>query len=741
MQADLQMRETVDLRNYLSLLWRRKWLVIIPTLVAGLAGFIITLPKIMKPIYRCSATLLVEQPAGLTQDVAGLVSNVTLQERLARLDSQIQSNEFLTKIIENTGMREDAMTQRWAERNQKKYPGMTKDELVDLKLLRYLRQSIRIRGGTGNQIEVAAVDYIPERCYLLTRNLTSAIVEANRSVQLEQFRSTAAFSNSQLLDHKRRLDEAEARLEQFRRSQANQASRPTLIYPGNLVRAQELSRHAANDGDRFQREAAEARTALRGSSVSFGSLDGLLNTPELAGPFAQAKKLEQDYARQSLLEIDQPGMSSQATSIQLARLISGMRDVLRSALADAGLADPALRAAEDYLIAKARGQLASIRLSELEGYLNEYSRRATSAPDADFELRRLEQEVESFRTLYTAFEQQIVTTKISEAYESSTANDRISVIEPPQQPISPIKPKRGPLIVLALVGGLVLGVLGAFVVEHHDQSFRDVKETEDRLGIRVVGTIPGIESLVPNGSRLQPAEREALATQGLHDFLDDSPGYQEFRRTALALLQQEDGGPRSILITSARSGEGKSTASVCLALTLAREIPHERVILVDLDARMPMLAERLGLEVDKPLEVASMLRSRAWNPEAVRNGLLPNLALLPMAPVREGAGDLITRESVQWLLGELRQRYDRIIIDSPPNLPVPDPLVLGPEVDSVLLVVKAGATPRQTVRRSLELQRSFRDNVWGILMNNVSEALPYYYSYKHYGYGYRKKAR
>ena len=99
------MRETVDLRNYLSLLWRRKWMVIIPTLVAGLAGFVITMPRIMKPVYRCSATLLVEQPAGLTQDVAGLVSNVSLQERLARLDSQIQSNEFLTKIIANTGMR------------------------------------------------------------------------------------------------------------------------------------------------------------------------------------------------------------------------------------------------------------------------------------------------------------------------------------------------------------------------------------------------------------------------------------------------------------------------------------------------------------------------------------------------------------------------------------------------------------------------------------------------------------
>ncbi|MCA9729301.1 MAG: AAA family ATPase [Candidatus Eisenbacteria bacterium] len=741
MQTDIQMRETVDLRNYLSLLWRRKWMVIVPTLVAGIAGFVITMPKIMRPLYRCSATLLIEQPANLTRDLEGLVASTSLQERLARLDSQVQSNEFLTQIIDNTGMRDDVATRRWAERNQKKYPDMTVDELVDLKLLRYLRQSIRIRAGAANQIEVAAVDYFPDRCYALVRNLSSAIIEANRSVQLEQLRTTAAFSNSQLLDYKRRLDEAEDRLETFKKSQANRDARPGLVDAGNLSRVQELRRQAADDEDRYQREAADARASLRSQGAAFGSLDDLLKTPELSGPLNEAAKLEKNYVRQSLLEVGQPGVNSQATAIQLARLISGMRDVLRNALSDdSGMSGDAAHAAENYLIAVAQSQLAETRLGEYDRYIGEYSQRVTSVPEADLELRRLEQEVESYRTLYSAFEQQIVTSKITEAYESSSAGERITVIEPPQRPIKPIKPKRVPMIVLSFFGGLILGTLGAFVVEHHDQSFRDVKDTEERLGVRVVGTIPNIDGVSREGSQPTP-EREAQAAQALHQFLDDSPGYQEFRRTALALLRLDQGGPRSILITSARSGEGKSTASICLSLTLARELPHERVVLVDLDARKPMLSDRLGLDVEKPLEVATMLREQRWNDAALRNGILPNLTLLPMAPVREGAGELIAQERVRWLLGQLRERYDRIIIDSPPNLPVPDPLVLGPEVDAVLMVVKAGSTPRQTVRRSLDLQRSFKDNVYGILMNNVSEALPYYYSYKHYGYGYGKKAR
>ncbi|MEZ4651396.1 MAG: Wzz/FepE/Etk N-terminal domain-containing protein [Candidatus Eisenbacteria bacterium] len=209
MDTQPRLKETVDLRSYTQLLWRRKWMVLLPTLIAGLAGIVFTMPRFMQPLYRCSATLSVELPTPLTRELSGMVANPSLMERLLRLESQVQSSEFLSKIIDNTGMREDVETLRWAQKNQKKYPDMTMDELVSLRLERYLRQAIRLKtADDGNQIQVSAVDTQSHRCYLLVRSLCSGIVEASRSVHLEVLRSTEDYSQAQLLEWKRQLDDA-----------------------------------------------------------------------------------------------------------------------------------------------------------------------------------------------------------------------------------------------------------------------------------------------------------------------------------------------------------------------------------------------------------------------------------------------------------------------------------------------------------------------------------------------------
>lgn len=740
MEPPIRMKETVDLHSYLLMIWRRKWIVLVPLVVAGLAGYVITMPRFMPKIYECSSTLMIEYPQNLSKELQGIVANPSFQERLQQLDSRIQSNEFLTRIIDNAGMRGDQSARSWAERNQGNFPGMSVDDLVELKLLRYLRKTIRISAKRGNQIQVTVHDYYPNRAYLLASNLTTGIIEASRSSRLEDFRSTEEFSTTQLLEYKRRLDEAEAKLEKFKKSQANESVTPTLVTAATLPLVEEMRRTARSDLDDQQATATRAAAVLDSLGVNAHSLDPLLADKEIADGLSDGKDLESSYVRQTLIEAGEPGLSSQATAIQLARNVNRIEGSLRRTLADRSDLSPGARqAAETYLSSQVRARLARARVDVYAGHLSEYSRRVTSVPEADAELRRLEQDVESSRTLYNIFVKQVTESQISEAYQTSSVGDRITVIEPPEQPLSPVKPRRGPIVALAVIAGLACGILGAFVLEHHDQSFRDVRETEESLGVRVIGTIPNMNDLARSsrsGNR-SPEEREALATQAFQRFLDDSPGYQEFRRTALALLRAGESGPKSVLITSARSAEGKSTACTCLAIAMAKELPRENVVLLDFDVRKPALAGNLGLTVNGT-EVGTLLREKRWSDRAPRNLLLPNLFIMPMKPLRE-VTDLVTQENVRWLLQEVRGRFDRIVIDSPPNLPVPDPLILGLEVEAVLMVIKAGVTPRETVRRSVELQRQFHDNVWGILMNNVGEALPYYYSYRHYGYGYRAR--
>ena len=149
MQPGFTMKETVDLRAYASLIWRRRWVVLIPTLVAALAGVVITLPMVMRPVYLCSCTLMVEFPQPLSKEVAELVANPSMEEQIAELQSQIQSSDFLKKVIENTGMRKDQSVVEWAEKSRSRYPEMSLDELVDLLSLWCCVVSFRQRRQRG----------------------------------------------------------------------------------------------------------------------------------------------------------------------------------------------------------------------------------------------------------------------------------------------------------------------------------------------------------------------------------------------------------------------------------------------------------------------------------------------------------------------------------------------------------------------------------------------------------------
>ena len=116
---------------------------------------------------------------------------------------------------------------------------------------------------------------------------------------------------------------------------------------------------------------------------------------------------------------------------------------------------------------------------------------------------------------------------------------------------------------------------------------------------------------------------------------------------------------------------------------------------------------------------------------------IPNLRVMTLGCEPAPRNDLLTFESLSWFLPELTRRHGFVVIDSPPNLPVPDPLIIGQLVDAVVIVIKAGGTPRSMVERAVELQKQFTGNVRGLLMNNVNEMMPYYYNYRYYRYSTR----
>ncbi|NWF91206.1 MAG: AAA family ATPase [Ignavibacteriaceae bacterium] len=738
METSAVITEGRDLRGVATILWRRRWVLLAPALAGLLTGIVVGHPSIMRPLYRASATILLEFPQPVSRDLQGILPVSSAQEQLPRLQSLMQSNEFLLKVADQSGLRDDPGLRRWVEKSRKQYPDMTIEELQDLRLTQWLREAIRTaRGRAGENVVVITVaDYYPDRAREIAQNLTTGVIEANRSSQLERVRSLHDFSLEQLVVYKQRLSEAEQRLQEFQRGVASVVVNAGLINESNVAEARRLRSEASAALDRLGADRDARRTALEAKSTAVAAmLRGRLGAP-WSSLFEEIRDLERAYAEATLTPGPRVGQGKETAALVIARKIDEVRDAAGAYLMESGLATSAGLRDEAVLaiVAEARAEGAASRLATFDALLDSYQARVSGTSQTETTLRRLTQEVETNRTLYNAFVQQIASSQISEAFEATKAAGRLTVLEPASRPMKPFKPNRVAVAVLSTIIGLALGIGALALIERHDLTFRDARETERALGLRVIGTLPQVDLIrkgARNGSFVWDGVR--LAT-----YLHDSPAFQEMRRVALELRSEADGLVRSLLITSARGGEGKSTTCVLLGAAAAAEDPHLPVLLVDLDFRRGALGRVLGLSGEDPGVIKALEVRRIEEPWFQRTSL-PNLHVLPLGGHVAPRNDLLTYENLSWLLPELTRRYGFVIVDSPPNVPVADALIIGQLVDAVLIVLKAGSTPRHLVERGVELQKQFTGNVRGLLMNNVEELMPYYYNHRYYGYRYGKR--
>jgi capsular exopolysaccharide synthesis family protein len=710
--------------------WRRKWVILVPTLAGLVAGLVVGHPRILRPIYRASATLLLDFPQPVTQELQGMMATSGTQEQLARLQTILQSNDFLVKVGQASGLKDDPAIQKWVRDGRERYPDMSAEELEDLRITQWLRESIRMTMGRPGQniITIAVEDVYPDRARLTVQNITLAVIEANRSTQLDRVRSLHDFSREQLIIYKERLTEAEKKFEDFKRGVAvrtiNSASDAASI--GEVRR---LRGTAQADLDRLQHERATLQATIEGRSPNTAATLRSLTTGQWSRLTAEIRDLETRYANQSFGPDGAGVQAGENAALMIAQRLQALDGQAMAMVSEPsrGIPPADRRDAADLLLAEARVSGARARLDAFDTVLGNLQASVAGTPQQETVLRRLTDEVETNRALYNAFVQQVASSQISEAFEATKASGRLAVLEPASRPLSPVKPNRLAILVLSSLLGLVSGIAALLLVERHDTTFRDGREAERALGIRVLGTLPQIED------RKRTGDRMIWTPSRLELFLRDSPAYQELRRIVFQMRNDEETIVRSLLITSSRGGEGKTTTAILLSAAAATEEPRTPTLLVDLDLRRGTLSRSLALPDDAPGVIQALEGNRieeSW----FQKTSLPNLRVLALGGPPAPRNDLLTFEKLSWLLPELTRRYGFVVLDSPPNLPVPDPLIIGQLVDAVMMVIKAGNTPRHMVERAIEMQKQFTGNLRGILMNNVDATMPYYYGYRYYQY-------
>ncbi len=218
----------------------------------------------------------------------------------------------------------------------------------------------------------------------------------------------------------------------------------------------------------------------------------------------------------------------------------------------------------------------------------------------------------------------------------------------------------------------------------------------------------------------------------------ESPVGTEFRRLLFNMTNNRllENGGKSFLITSPSVGEGKSTISSFLALTSAVHKPR-KTLLIDGDLRRPVIHKIFG--VNQKTGLADIIANGAKIEDCVKKTEIPNLHIITSGISDWNPTELFDSPAIPGLFEAAKFYYDLIIIDSAPVIPVTDPLIIGQDVDGIALVVKAGATQKEVVTRACELITQSGARLLGVVLNNVKQALPYYYNHKYYGYHYTSR--
>lgn len=216
----------------------------------------------------------------------------------------------------------------------------------------------------------------------------------------------------------------------------------------------------------------------------------------------------------------------------------------------------------------------------------------------------------------------------------------------------------------------------------------------------------------------------------------ESVGATEFRRLYANIKSNDGKDLRSVVVTSSGVEEGKSTISSFLAISVA-ESTDKKILLLDTDLRRPMI----NVFFKMPLEngFADLMTKKAEVKDTIKKTPIPNLSIITAGKLETEPSTILQPTRLKELFEEIKFYFDFIVIDVPPVIPVSDPVIIAAEADGTLLVIRAGSTPKDVVKRSLNFLRNSRIKVLGVVLNNLEEVLPYYYSPRYYSYKYYNK--
>ena len=723
-QAWLPPQESA-LREYFRVLIKRKWTVI------GCLAAIFSVSAIasfkMTPIYEAAAKIAINKPDSIVNfkesngggsdygDPADMDTEVTI----------LQSDLLALQVIKALNL--DKMPEFGGGPGPGTVDALAPDPLQSdsartTALLGAFKGGLRVALRPGTRIvEIHYVSTNPQLAASIVNTLASTYIEQNFKTKFESTMQASDWLSKQLVDLQMKVETSQEKLVKFQKEHEilGTDEKQNII----TEKLAELNRELTTaESVRMQKESLY-QLVESGNSEEVGAIADALESGGAGGSGGLAPLVANFRAKQADLKIQIAELSTQfgPSYPKIAQLNNQLKEIdtqIQQELKKIGD-----RVRGQYLAAQQQENLLRIEFDKQKQEANKLNEHAI-----DYTL--LKRDVDVNRQLYEGLLEKLKEAGVTAGLRSNN----IHIVDAARTPMYPTEPNIPRNLAFAFVLGLTTGIGMAFLLENMDNTVRTTEQAQMISGLPALGMIPmgSKNGLDAGGKKLMSISSSREAVELVTQARPQSQMAESYRALRTSLLLSNLGTPpKTIMITSARPQEGKTTTSINTAIVLAQK--GVRVLLIDADLRRPSVHKTLGMGPRSGL--SNVLTGSVTLDHAIaRSPILSNLFILPAGTPPPNPAELLASAHMRDLLADLREKYDHIVIDTPPTLSVTDAVVLSQRVDAIILVIRSSKTTKQALRRSRDILTQVNAHITGVLLNAVDLTSPdYYYYYEYQG--------
>lgn len=716
----------IDLKVYWTIVMKSKWKIL------GFSFFTTLLVTIfvagMTPIYRSTASLLIKANTENTVSIDSVYSLDTSRKeyfltQFEILKSRAVSEQVIDKLDlayqpefmpdEKIGLITQFKTTLKSYlpiQEQRTYA----DDLFDARsakvaLIGAFQKRLTITPVRKTQLVNISFDaQDPKLAALVANTVAEIYITQEMSGQLDSTKKAAAWLSSRLEELRSNLEDSITVLQKYR------IKENLIDIESKGVRSiasDELEGLTANylsaKKTRFEAETI----SLFVNNVAANDIDSLMSLPEISNhPLIKDIKRAEIEAQKNVSELSfRYGPKHPKLIVAKAQLAGVNKQLLLQANKLVKGISKDLKGAQD-------------NERRLANELNREKQKFQEITTKEQGYLKLKREVDANRNLYETFLTRYKEMSITIDLEVQQAR----VIDQAEVPLTAAKPNKKLLVLLAFIASFGFAVVLTFLLDALNDSFRTAQEVESTLGMRLLGLLPLIKVKRKN-------------SLPLHAYFDEKyKGFAEAVRTIRTgfVLSNLDKVHKVVVVTSSIPGEGKTTTSINIAFAMAQ---MEKTLLIEADMRRPSFTKILQLP---PYQagLSNVISGNEKIEDVIIRDEKSGLDILSAGFIPPNPLELLSHVKFDELLTELKDKYDRIIIDSPPTQAVSDALVIAKQADSAIYVIRSESTKQALVKKGLSRLLEINVKVDGIVLNRVnikksSNNHEHEGYYDYYGYG------